>query len=95
MSRDRSVLSSGARGPLNNPPNPEFHEQTNLCQISSDNPGRKEPTTGEINYLNIFKHMYSKGFDGIVGMEHGISRPGKEGEMRLIEAYREVDAFDV
>ena len=25
-----------------------------------DNPGRKEPTTGEINYLNIFKHLHSK-----------------------------------
>jgi hydroxypyruvate isomerase len=58
-----------------------------------DNPGRKEPTTGEINYLNVFKHIHAKGFTGIVGMEHGISRPGKEGEMRLIKAYREVDAF--
>ncbi|MCK4999175.1 MAG: TIM barrel protein, partial [Anaerohalosphaera sp.] len=25
-----------------------------------DNPGRKEPTTGEINYRNIFKHLYKK-----------------------------------
>lgn len=49
-----------------------------------DNPGRKEPTTGEINFLNIFKHIHAKGFTGIVGMEHGISQPGKEGEMRLI-----------
>jgi hydroxypyruvate isomerase len=23
-----------------------------------DNPGRKEPTTGEINYKNIFEHIY-------------------------------------
>lgn len=58
-----------------------------------DNPGRKEPTTGEINYLNVFKHIHAKGFTGIVGMEHGISQPGQAGEMRLIEAYREVDAF--
>lgn len=58
-----------------------------------DNPGRKEPTTGEINYKNIFKHLHSKGYKGIVGMEHGISRPGKAGEQRLVEAYREVDAF--
>ena len=58
-----------------------------------DNPGRKEPTTGEMNYKNIFKHIYNKGFKGIVGMEHGNAQPGKEGEMALINAYREVDAF--
>ncbi|MBE7465288.1 MAG: TIM barrel protein [Planctomycetes bacterium] len=58
-----------------------------------DNPGRKEPTTGEINYKNVFKHIHSKGWTGIVGMEHGISLPGKEGERRLIDAYREVDSF--
>lgn len=60
-----------------------------------DNPGRKEPTTGEINYKNVFKHIYDKGFKGILGMEHGISKPGIEGEQRLIEAYREVDSFEV
>jgi len=58
-----------------------------------DNPGRKEPTTGEINYLNVFKHIYEKGFKGIVGMEHGNSRAGAEGEQAVIDAYRTVDAF--
>ena len=24
-----------------------------------DNPGRKEPTTGEINYTNVFKYIYN------------------------------------
>jgi hydroxypyruvate isomerase len=60
-----------------------------------DNPGRREPTTGEINYLNIFKHLYDKGYDGVICMEHGRSIPGKEGEVALIEAYRKVDAFKV
>ncbi len=58
-----------------------------------DNPGRKEPTTGEMNYKNIFKHIYDKGFRGILGMEHGNAKPGKEGEMALIKAYRESDSF--
>lgn len=58
-----------------------------------DNPGRKEPTTGEMNYKNIFKHIYNKGFKGIMGMEHGNAKPGKEGELELIKAYREVDGF--
>ncbi|HAH48945.1 TIM barrel protein [Gimesia sp.] len=60
---------------------------------SGDNPGRKEPGTGEINYLNVFKHIHSKGFEGIIGMEHGNSKPGKEGDLAVIEAYREVDRF--
>ncbi len=58
-----------------------------------DNPGRKEPTTGEINYLNVFKHIHSKGFTGVMGMEHGNSQSGKDGERAVIDAYRAVDAF--
>jgi hydroxypyruvate isomerase len=58
-----------------------------------DNPGRREPTTGEINYRNVFKYIDSKGYKGILGMEHGNSLPGKEGELALIKAYREVDNF--
>lgn len=56
-----------------------------------DNPGRKEPTTGEINYSNIFAHIHKKDFNGILGMEHGNAQAGKEGEAALIEAYRKVD----
>jgi hydroxypyruvate isomerase len=58
-----------------------------------DNPGRKEPTTGEINYENIFKHIHQKGFTGILGMEHGNSIKGMEGEKALIQAYRSVDVM--
>lgn len=58
-----------------------------------DNPGRKEPGTGEINYLNVFKYLHEKGFCGISGMEHGNALPGKEGEESLIAAYRKADSF--
>ncbi|MDX2303816.1 MAG: TIM barrel protein [Microscillaceae bacterium] len=58
-----------------------------------DNPGRNEPTTGEINYKNIFRHIHQKGFQGILGMEHGNSQKGKEGEIAVIEAYKQVDGF--
>lgn len=58
-----------------------------------DNPGRKEPTTGEINYKNVFKYIYGKGYNGILGMEHGNSIQGKEGENALVDAYLEVDSF--
>jgi hydroxypyruvate isomerase len=58
-----------------------------------DNPGRKEPTTGEINYKNVLKYIYNKGYKGVLGMEHGNSMAGKDGEVALIKAYREVDGF--
>ena len=58
-----------------------------------NNPGRNEPTTGEMDYKNIFKHIYNKGFKGILGMEHGNAMPGKDGELALIKAYRESDNF--
>lgn len=58
-----------------------------------DNPGRKEPTTGEINYHNVFKFIHEKGYDGILGMEHGNSKPDKAGEQAVIDAYKKVDDF--
>ncbi len=58
-----------------------------------DNPGRNEPTTGEINYRNVFKHIHSKGFTGILGMEHGNAQSGEAGERAVIAAYQQVDSF--
>lgn len=58
-----------------------------------DNPGRNEPTTGEINYKNIFKFIKEKEFNGVLGMEHGNSIKGKEGEIALIKSYQKVDNF--
>lgn len=60
---------------------------------SGDNPGRKEPSTGEINYRNVFAHIHSKGYTGVIGMEHGNSEKGIEGETKVIEAYRRADQF--
>lgn len=68
----------------------QAYDEVAYFQIG-DNPGRKEPTSGEINYKNIFKHINDKGFTGILGMEHGNSREGAEGEQAVIDAYREVD----
>jgi hydroxypyruvate isomerase len=58
-----------------------------------DEPGRNEPTSGEVNYKYLFKHINEKAKatnrgEFILGMEHGNSMKGKEGEMKLIEAYR-------
>jgi hydroxypyruvate isomerase len=58
-----------------------------------DNPGRKEPGTGEINYKNIFSHLNQKGYDGVLCCEHGLSQKGSDGERAFIEAYRAADDF--
>lgn len=57
-----------------------------------DNPGRKEPGSGEINYRNIVRWLRAKEFAGMIGMEHGNSIEGRIGEDRLVAAYREIDA---
>lgn len=48
---------------------------------------------GEINYRNIIAYLHRQGYRGIIGIEHGSSRPGVEGERALIEAYPYVDSF--
>ncbi|MEX2640153.1 MAG: TIM barrel protein, partial [Balneolales bacterium] len=67
-------------------------DEIDYIQIG-DNPGRNEPLTGEINYKNIFKFIYDKGYKGILGMEHGNSIKGIQGELAVLNAYREVDNF--
>lgn len=68
------------------------YEEVGYFQIG-DVPGRKEPTTGEMNYRHLFKYIHDKGYTGILGMEHGNFHPDKEGEAKLIAAYREVDVM--
>jgi len=41
----------------------------------------------------VFKHIHEKGFDGVVGMEHGQSQPGRAGEQAVIDAYVTSDDF--
>lgn len=56
-----------------------------------DNPGRKEPGTGEVNYANIVRWLRARRYTGVIGMEHGNSIQGRTGEERLIAAYRHID----
>lgn len=67
-------------------------DEIGIFQVG-DNPGRNEPLTGEINFKNIFKHLYKKGYKGLIGMEHANSIAGKEGALAVIEAYKQVDDF--
>lgn len=62
-----------------------------------DNPGRKEPGTGEMNYQHLFKFIHDTstldGREFVLGMEHGTAAPGVEGEKALLAAYRKADDF--
>jgi len=64
---------------------------------AGDNPGRKEPGTGEINYRSVFKYIHDRSKrenrDFVIGMEHGNSKPGRAGEEAVIKAYRDADSF--
>jgi hydroxypyruvate isomerase len=71
-------------------------EEIGYFQIG-DEPGRKEPTTGEVNYKFLFKHIHDKAKASnqsfVLGMEHGNFGKGIEGEKALIEAYKWSDDF--
>lgn len=56
-----------------------------------DNPGRNEPSSGEINFATIATWLRAKRYAGVIGMEHGNSLTGRAGEERLIAAYRAID----
>jgi len=60
---------------------------------AGDVPGRKEPGTGEIRYNRVFREIYEKGYKGVVGMEHGLSAPGREGLEKCFEEYRKADTW--
>lgn len=66
------------------------YDQIAYIQVG-DTPGRNEPTTGEINYPNVLRHLNEKGYRGFIGLEHSNSRPGKEGVLATVKAYRSID----
>ncbi|OIN55622.1 TIM barrel protein [Arsenicibacter rosenii] len=71
-------------------------DQIGYFQIG-DEPGRFEPTTGEINYKTIFRYIDQKSRETnrsfILGMEHFNSQPGIGGEQAVLAAYRYCDDF--
>lgn len=56
-----------------------------------DNPGRKEPGTGEVNFATIARWLKARDYQGVIGMEHGNSLAGRPGEEKLLAAYRAID----
>ncbi len=66
------------------------YDEIGYVQVG-DTPGRIEPTTGEINYPRVMQHLWDKGYRGFVGLEHGSSMPGPEGDLAVLKAYRAID----
>lgn len=48
----------------------------------ADNPGRKEPGSGELNYTNIFKAIVDTGYDGFVALECGHTNKNYEDTLK-------------
>ncbi|MDA1264437.1 MAG: sugar phosphate isomerase/epimerase [Planctomycetota bacterium] len=66
-------------------------DQVSYIQYGAS-PGRKEPGTGNLDYVALTKWLREKKFTGIIGMEHGCSKQGEEGLAALLAAYRRIDA---
>lgn len=66
-------------------------DEVALVQIA-DNPGRLEPGTGELNFMNIMQAVKKRGYTGLVELEHGWSEPTRACEQRGIENLKNMDA---
>ena len=58
----------------------------------ADNPGRREPGSGEINFVHLLRRIHRQGFRGILDMEHLVSGEGRAGEEAVIRAYESLSA---
>lgn len=66
-----------------------------VCFQIADVPRRTEPTSGEINYQAILRHIHAKGYTGLVEMEHSISAPGRAGEQAVLAIYDQLNQFQL
>lgn len=66
-------------------------DQVSYVQYGAS-PGRKEPGTGNLDYVAVTRWLREKGYDGVIGMEHDASQQGKAGLDALLTAYRRIDA---
>lgn len=66
--------------------------QKHLAHIAhiqvADNPGRHEPGTGEVNYMNFFAHLDRIGYSGFVGCEYKPASRTEDGLAWLEQARR-------
>jgi len=58
-----------------------------------DVPGRHEPGTGEINYLNVFKAIARTAYKGYVGLEFVPAKSGEEALRHSLELAQKAEAL--
>lgn len=62
-----------------------------MVQIA-DSPLRSEPGSGEINFVNVLRHLQARGYTGLVELEHGMSEPDKAGEDAALARLRAINS---
>jgi len=58
-----------------------------------DVPGRHEPGTGEINYLNVFRAVATSGYKGYIGLEFVPSKSGEEALKQVREMAQKAEGL--
>jgi hydroxypyruvate isomerase len=66
-------------------------DEVAIVQVG-DVPGRTELGLGEINWLNVLRHIQASGYRGLIEYEVYPSGPGPAGEQAALEALRGFDA---
>jgi hydroxypyruvate isomerase len=71
----------------------KYYDKIGYFQFG-DHPGRHEPFTGEINYVNVFKAIYQLGYEGMVGGEYSPAGGGNdEASIASLEAVKKADIW--
>jgi hydroxypyruvate isomerase len=57
----------------------------------ADNPGRLEPGSGEVNFVNVIVALLGLGHEGLICLEHTNTVPGAEGERLALDRLVAID----
>lgn len=68
----------------------ECFDQVALIQLA-DQPGRVEPGAGQIDFVPILRHAVSRGYTGLVDLEHGWLNATAAGEQEGLQRIRTLD----
>jgi hydroxypyruvate isomerase len=65
-------------------------EHIEIVQLA-DCPDRLEPGTGQVDFTGVLQWLARRGYQGLVELEHGWARPGRESEQRGLDTLRRLD----
>ncbi|HKQ80777.1 MAG TPA: sugar phosphate isomerase/epimerase family protein [Steroidobacteraceae bacterium] len=70
----------------------EAYDDIHVLQLA-DMPGRVEIGAGEIDFVPLLAHAMSRGYRGLVDLEHDWLEPGEAAERRAIDKLSAIDAL--